>query len=101
MLYYPYKNRIAQFNVLNFDQQYPLDPDKSWEMALYPRIVEQKMYNVDTQNLNVNSLVKIYEATYNIDVVVYPTIFGSWNNLVENYRFLICNEKRPLMRPFL
>ena len=86
VLYYPYSNRIDKFNVVDFDQQYPSDPGRAWQTALYPRIIEQKMFNVDTQNLNVNSQVKIYEGTWNVDVVMYPTVYGSCNNLVGDLK---------------
>jgi hypothetical protein len=82
VFYYPYANSILNFNVLNFDQQYPATPDKVWQAALYPRIIQQKMYSVDTQNQNVSSAYKIYEALWNVDVVVYPVNSGTCNNLV-------------------
>ena len=53
-----------------------------WQAALYPRIIQQKMYSVDTQNQNVSSAYKIYEALWNIDVAVYPVSSGTCNNLV-------------------
>ena len=88
IFYYPYASSntgtgsILNFNVLNFDQQYPVTPAGVWQVALYPRIIQQKMYSVDTQNQNVSSAYKIYEALWNIDVAVYPVNSGTCNNLV-------------------
>jgi hypothetical protein len=94
VLYYPFVssrntsssivlNSPNNFNVVPFDQQYEGGPDM-WEMAIYPRIVEQKVYNITTQNLNVSSPNSIYEGIWNVDVVIYPTTSGSLNNLVGN-----------------
>ena len=75
---------MLNFNVLDFDQQYadPAASPQPWQAALYPRIIQQKMYSVDTQNQNVSSAYKIYEALWNIDVAVYPVSSGTCNNLV-------------------
>lgn len=82
LLYYPYSGRIINFNVADFDKQNETSLITQWQVAIYPRIVQQKMYNVDTQNVPANSDVKIYEGLWNIDVVIYPNVTGSCNNLV-------------------
>lgn len=82
LLYYPYSGRKINFNVADFDKQNDTALTTQWQVAIYPRIIQQKMYNVDTQNVPANSDVKIYEGLWNIDVVIYPNVTGSCNNLV-------------------
>jgi hypothetical protein len=81
IFYYPYAKRVIEFNVIDFTQQYPGSNPNVWQAALYPRIIQQRMYSVDTQNLSISSTYKIYEALWNVDVAVYPVSSGNCNNL--------------------
>jgi hypothetical protein len=90
VFYYPYAGKVINFNVVNFDKQNNTSSTSQWQAAIYPRIIQQSRYNTDSQNVQANSDVKIYEGLWNIDVIIYPydsissviPARGSCNNLV-------------------
>lgn len=92
-MYQRYNNRVQGYHSFSVTQQTQLSnwgaSDRvigSWEVAVYPKIVQQKMYGSATQGANTNSDERLYETLWDLNVVIYPIRTGGCNNLAGEIR---------------
>lgn len=92
-LYFRYNNRVEEYHSIPVAQQTTLSDwgastrvVGNWEVAVYPKIIQQKMYGEAQQGSNANSDERLYEALWDLNAIVYPVQTGSCNNLAGEIR---------------
>lgn len=92
-VYFRYNNRVQNYHSKDVVRQTNLSnwglidspPSRDvgdWEIAVYPKIVQQKIYGQAEQGSNANSNERFYETLWDLNVVLYPISTGGCNNLV-------------------
>lgn len=87
-LYFQYSKAVDDYHIKVIQQQTTLGDWEvsrqnvgSWEMAIYPKIYQQKMYGSSDQNVFTSSEERLYETIWDLNVIIYPVAYGSCNNL--------------------
>lgn len=89
-LYFRYNNRVTDYHSKSIAQQTTLNDWGNntrkdvgeWEMAIYPKIYQQKMYGSAQQGTFTSSEERFYETIWDLNVIIYPKSIGYCNNLV-------------------